>query len=63
MNYEREKAEKRPAALEYAKKNLKTQYQIIQDLYKKADMVTGDKRKQLRKQANKILNEIADEYL
>lgn len=58
-----ENAEKgREWAVEYAKKNLPYEYKQVQELYSKADTVTGDKRKQLRKQANKILNEIYARY-
>jgi len=56
-------ADNRIKALEYVKNNMPEKYKEVQDLYSKADTVTGDKRKQLRKQANKILNEIAEKYL
>lgn len=57
---ERDKADGREKALEYIKNNMPDKYKEVQSLYAKADTVTGDKRKQLRKQANKILNEIAE---
>lgn len=60
---EREKADNRVKAMDYIKNKMPEKYKEVQDLYAKADTVTGDKRKQLRKQANKILNEIAEKYL
>lgn len=61
--FEKNKELLRPKAMEYAKVHLPKQYKQVNDLYKQADTVTGDKRKQLRKQANKILNEIGEKYL
>jgi hypothetical protein len=61
--HEQEKADNRIKALEYVKINMPEKYKEVQDLYARADNVTGDKRKQLRKQANKILNEISENYL
>ena len=56
---QKDAANGREKALDYIKNNMPDKYKEVQDLYAKADTVTGDKRKQLRKQANKILNEIA----
>lgn len=49
-------------AMDYARKNLKNEYKEVIDLYAKADKFTGNKRKQIRKQANKILNEVYNKY-
>lgn len=49
-------------AMDYAKQNLQDEYKKVAELYAKADNFTGDKRKQIRKQANKILNEIYNKY-
>ena len=49
-------------AMNYAMKNLQNEYKQVSDIYAKADTFTGDKRKRLRKQANKILNDIYEKY-
>lgn len=62
MQAQKDAAEDREWALDYAKKYLPEEYEKIQHYNEKADSVTGDKRKKYRKQLNAILNEIAQKY-